>query len=52
MNIEKLEQALAVIEAAWQLDCITSDVLPAIQTIRQEILHTKYEQKNDLGENP
>ena len=37
MNIQTLEQALAAIEKAWQLDYITSDVLPAIQAIRNEI---------------
>jgi hypothetical protein len=49
MNIQALEQALQAIEKAWELDCITSEVLPAIQTIRQEITKLKQEQ-NELSE--
>ena len=37
MNIQTLQQALEDIEKAWRLDYITSDVLPAIQAIRNEI---------------
>ena len=37
MNIQTLQQALEDSEKAWQLDYITSDVLPAIQAIRNEI---------------
>lgn len=49
MNIQELERALAAIENAWQLDCITSDVLPAIRTIRNEIDKLKKEQDAPLA---
>ena len=44
MNIQALEQALQAIEKAWELDCITSEVLPAIRIIRAEIEKHKKEE--------
>ena len=43
-QVQTMEQALAVIEKAWQLDYITSDVLAAIHVIRKDIEKRKKEE--------